>query len=122
MLYTAPPTNSCASSLTKIKGTPFWKIIPESSALATPSCCFSGQVSRGSGDIAVQMTCIGCENVRVHVESEDSGDNGVTVEIVSVSRLETTVSLRLSIVLARLRALTSRDDSFLREAPSFMRL
>ncbi len=51
-------------------------------------------MSRESGDIAVEMTCIGCENVRVHVESENSGDGGVTVEIVSVSRLETTVSLR----------------------------
>ena len=56
------------------------------------------------------------------VRTRFGSDGGVTVEIVSVSRLETTVSLRLSIVLARLRALTSRGDSFLREAPSFMRL
>ncbi len=59
--------------------------------------------------------------MRVHVESEDSGDGGVTVEIVLLPRIETSVSLRLSNILARLRALTSRGDSFFREAPSFMR-
>ncbi len=84
------------------------------------SSCFSGQVSRGSGGIAVEMTCIGCVSVRVHVESVDPSDGGITVAIVSVLRLETSVSLRLSFVLARLRALTSRGDSFFREAQSFM--
>ena len=84
--------------------------------------CFSGQVSSGSGGIAVEMTCIGCVIVRVHVESEDSCDSGgsITVEIVSVSRLETSVSFRLSNVLARLTALTSRGDSFFLEAPSYI--
>ncbi len=89
--------------------------------LTSFSSCFYGQVPRGSSGIAVEMTCIGCSNVRVHVESEDSGDGGVTVEIVSLPRIETSVSLHLSDILARLRALTSRDDSFFREAPSFMR-
>ena len=53
--------------------------------------CFSGQVSRRSGGIAVEITCMGCACVRVHVESKDSGDSGITVAIVSVSRLETSV-------------------------------
>ncbi len=79
-------------------------------------------MSRGSGDIAVGMTRIGCDSVHVLVESEDSCDDGITVEIVSVSRLETSVSLRLSIGLARLRALTSRGDSFLREKHSVCRV
>ncbi len=78
-------------------------------------------MSRGSGGIAVEMTCIGCSIVRVHVESEDLGDCGVTVEIVSLPRIETSVSLCLSFIQALFRALTSRGDSFLREAPSFMR-
>ncbi len=89
--------------------------------LTSFSSCFSGQVSRGSGGIAVEMTCIGCSTVRVHVESEDSGDGGVTIEIVSLPRIETSVSFNLSFILALFRALTSRGDSFLREAPSFMR-
>ncbi len=46
MLWTTPPTNSCASSLTNIKVTPLWKIIPESSALATPSIFLSGRNQR----------------------------------------------------------------------------
>ena len=72
--------------------------------------------------IAVEMMCIGFVRVRMHVESADSidCDGGITVEIVSASRLETFVSSRQSIVLARFRARMSRGDSFLREAPSFM--
>ncbi len=46
MLCTTPPTNSCASSLTNIKGTPLWKIIPESSAFATPFIFLSGRNQR----------------------------------------------------------------------------
>ncbi len=70
--------------------------------------------------MAVEMTCIEFVCVRVHVESDDSSEGSIAVEIVSVSRLETSVSLRLSIVLARLRALMSRGDSFFLEAPSLM--
>ncbi len=70
--------------------------------------------------MAVELTCIEFFCVRAHVESDNSSDGGITAEIVSVSRLETSVSLRLSIVLARLRALMSRGDSFFLEAPSFM--
>jgi hypothetical protein len=40
------------------------------------------------------MTCIGCSIVRVHVESEDSGDCGVTVEIVSLPRTYGTKPLK----------------------------
>ncbi len=82
--------------------------------------CFSGQVSRGSGGIAVEITGLGCVSVRVHVESDDSCDGDVTVATVSVSRLVVSVSLRSCVALARLRALRSRGDSFFREAPSFM--
>ena len=57
------------------------------------SSCFSGQVSRGSGGIAVEMTCIDCDNVRVHVGSEDSCDGGTIAVVVSLSRVETSVSL-----------------------------
>ena len=59
--------------------------------------------------------------MRVHVESETSGDSDVTVEAVSLSRIETSVSFSLSFILTLFRALTSRGDGFLREAPSFMR-
>ena len=82
--------------------------------------CFSGQVCRRSGGIAVDITCIECACVRVHVESKDSSDGGVTVAIVSVSRLETSVSMGPWVATAPLRALMSRCDSLLREAPSFM--
>ena len=37
--------------------------------------------------------------MRVHVESEDSGDSDVTVEAVSLPRIETSVSLCLSLIL-----------------------
>ena len=43
--------------------------------------------------MAVEMTCIDCDNVRVHVESEGSCDGGITVVVVSLSRVETSVSL-----------------------------
>jgi len=82
--------------------------------------CFSGQVSRGSGEIAVEITCIESACVRVHVESKDSGGGGITVAIVSVLRLETSVSIGPWVTLAPFRALMSRGDSFWREAPSFM--
>ena len=45
-LWTRPSTNSLASSLTNNKGTPLWKMIPESSALATPSISLSGRNHR----------------------------------------------------------------------------
>ena len=82
--------------------------------------CFSGQVCRRSGGMAVDITCIECACVRVHVESKDSGDSGITVAIVSVSRLETSVSMGPWVTTAPFRALMSRCDSLLREAPSFM--
>ena len=82
--------------------------------------CFSGQVCRRSGGIAVDITCIECACVRVHVESKDSSDGGITVAIVSVSRLETSVSMGPWVTTAPFRALMSRCDSLLREAPSFM--
>ena len=108
----------------KSKGYPFfiWSGSNLTLFLMSFASCFSGQVSRGSGGIAVEMTCIEFDLVRMHVESSDSvdRDGGITVEIVSPSRLETFVSSRQSIVLARFRARMSRGDSFLREAPSFM--
>ena len=63
------------------------------SSMMSFTSCFSGQVSRGSGEIAVEITCIESACVRVHVESKDSGDGGITVAIVSVLRLETSVSI-----------------------------
>ncbi len=84
--------------------------------LTSFSSCFSGQLSRRSGGIAVEMTCIGCSVVRVHVESGDSGGGDVTVAIVTFPRIETSVSFSLSFILALFRALTSRGDSFFREA------
>ena len=82
--------------------------------------CFSGQVSRGPGEIAVELTCIESACVRVHVESKDSSDGGITVAIISVLRLETSVSIGPWVTLAPFRALMSRGDTFWREAPSFM--
>ena len=89
-------------------------------SLMSFTSCFSGQVSRRSGEIAVEITCIESACVRVHVESKDSGDGGITVAIVSVLRLETSVSIGPWVTWAPFRALMSRGDSFLREAPSFM--
>jgi hypothetical protein len=54
---------------------------------------FSGLVSRGSGEIAVEITCIGCTSVRLHVESSDSCNDGATTILSGSSRLDHLVSL-----------------------------
>jgi hypothetical protein len=53
--------------------------------------CFSGQVSRSSGEIAVEITCVGCTCARV--ESNDSGNDGATTILSRLSRLDNLVSL-----------------------------
>jgi len=55
--------------------------------------CFSGQVSRSSGEIAVEITCVGCAFARVRVESNDSGNDGATTILSRSSRLDNLVSL-----------------------------
>ena len=47
-------------------------------SLMSFTSCFSGQVSRISGEIAVEIMCIGCACVRERVESNDSCNDGVT--------------------------------------------
>ncbi len=65
-----------------------WSGVSLTISLMSLTSCFSGQVSRGSGEIAVEITCIGCTSVRLHVESSDSCNGGATTILKGSSRLE----------------------------------
>ena len=70
------------------------------SLMSFPSC-FSGQVSRSSGETTVEITCVGCTCARVRVESNDSGNDGATTILSRSSRLDNLVSLETWFSLAQ---------------------
>ena len=57
-------------------------------SLMSLASCLSGQLSRGSGEIAVEITCIGFTSVRLHVESRDSWMGGATTIFNGSSKLD----------------------------------
>jgi hypothetical protein len=75
--------------------------------------------------MVVEITCIGCTFVRLHVESRDSWMGGATTIMNGSSKLDiggSIVNLPGPLPCALFCAQISLGDSFFREAPSFISL
>ncbi len=85
------------------EGYPFliWSGVSLILPLMSVTSCFSGHVARGSGEIAVEITCMGCTSVHFHVESSDSCNGGATTILNGSSRLADSISSNMFVRLDR---------------------
>ncbi len=95
------------------EGYPFliWSGVNLVRFLMSVTSCLSGQVSRGSGEIAVEITCIGCTTLRLHVKSNDSCNGGATTILIGSSRLDSLVSKSVATLSSSARDVISNNPT-----------